>query len=307
MTEAPPQKSTIVRLIQTTRMATVRAAFGVLERVAPGLGARWAERLWLTVPRPRDTGRDGTLPLAETFGVEVDGRRVAGRTWGSGPPVYLVHGWGGASGQLEPFVEPLLAAGYRVITFDGPSHGESDPGSLGPARSTLTEQARALAAVVAAHGPAHAVIAHSLGCAATFFALRHGLPAGRLVFLAPMTQPDPYTILFAARLGFGERIRAGMRDRVARRVGVPWSDFDIPSRVTDLDAAPPLLLVHDPRDRETRYADSVTLQRAWPDAQLSTVTGLGHRRILRDRSTVDRAVAFLARSGESRMDTRGIA
>jgi pimeloyl-ACP methyl ester carboxylesterase len=286
-------KSTIVRL----KWAGLRGVFGVLERAAPGIGARWAERLWLTLPRFRGTRRDNALPLAETFTVSVRGRRVAGRAWGSGPTVYLVHGWGGASSQLDPFVPGLLAAGHRVVTFDALGHGDSAPGALGPGRATLVELADALAAVVAAHGPAHAIVAHSGGCTAVFYAFRHGLPVDRLVFLAPMTQPAPYTMLFAARLGFGERIRLRMEDRVAARVGVPWSDFDIPSQVGG--ALPPLLLVHDPRDRETRYADSLAVSRVWPGAELTTVTGLGHWRLLRDPGVVARTGAFVAAAGDS--------
>ena len=293
MAQSSVQKSTIVRFVNRARMAAVRGLFGTLERAAPNLGAWWAERLWLTLPRYRGTRRPSILPLAEPFTVDVGGRLVAGRAWGgSGPIVYLVHGWGGTSAQLEAFVPPLLAAGHRVVTFDAPSHGESAPGVLGPRRSTIPELADALTAVVAAQGPAHAIIAHSLGCAGVFYALRQGLSVRRLVFLAPMTQPTPYTILFAATLGFGERIRTRMQDRVATRVGVPWSDFDMPTRVGSLGTLPALLLVHDPRDRETRYADSMALHKVWPDAVLHTVTEVGHWRILRDASTVERAAAF---------------
>jgi pimeloyl-ACP methyl ester carboxylesterase len=280
-------------------MAAVRGAFGTLERAAPGIGARWAERLWLTVPPYRGTRRASTLPLAETFTVPVRGRLVTGRAWGSGPIVYLVHGWGGTSGQLEAFVPGLLAAGHRVVTFDALSHGESAPGSYGPRRSTIPEMADALRAVVAAQGPAHAIIAHSLGCAGVFFALRHGLSVRRLVFFAPMTQPTPYTILFSAALGFGERIRTRMQDRVAARVGVPWTDFDMPRSVPSLGALPALLLVHDPRDRETRYADSLAVEKVWPGAVLHKVTDLGHWRLLRDQSTVTRTVAFVGFEADS--------
>lgn len=279
-------KSTIVRL----KMTAVRTAFGTLERLAPGLGGRWAERRWLTVPPYRGRRAD-VIPPGEPFSVTVGGRRVAGRTWGSGPVVYLVHGWGGQSVQLRSFLEPLLAAGHKVVTFDALSHGESDPGALGPRRTTVTEMAAAFEAVAQRHGPAHATIAHSLGGNAVFFALRRGLRTGRLVFLAPMTQPLPYTAIFAATLGFDHRVRARMLERVALRAGVPWSAFDLPSQVADI-APPPLLTVHDPNDRETRYADSVALAKAWPDAELVTVRDLGHWRLLRDPATVARAVAF---------------
>jgi len=281
------QKSTIVRLRQTS----VRAAFGTLERVAPGLGARWAERLWLTIPPYR--GRPAEMiPPGESYLVPVGGRQVISRAWGNGPVVYLVHGWGGNSVQLRAFLEPLLAAGRRVVTFDALGHGDSETGALGPRRTTIPEMAAALEAVVAAHGPAHAIVAHSLGANSTFYALRRGMWAGRLVFLAPMTQPLPYTALFGAALGFDHRVRSRMIDRVARAAGVPWSAFDIPSQVPDV-VAPPLLTVHDPNDRETRYADSVALAKTWPGAQLMTVHDLGHWRVLRDPAVVSRAVGFV--------------
>lgn len=288
------QKSTIVRI----RMTAIRTAFGTLERVAPALGARWATRLWLRIPEYRGTRRPDMFPPGDPFTVTVDGRVVRGRVWGSGPVVYLVHGWGGVGGQLHGYLEPLLAAGHRVVTFDALSHGASDPGRFGPRHTSIPEMAAALEAVVEVHGPAHAVVAHSLGCNAVFFALRRGLRVGRLVFLAPMTQPMPYTAIFGAMLGFDRRIRTRMVERVARLVGQPWSAFDLPSQVADV-AVPPLLAVHDPNDRETRYADSAELVKVWPDATLHMVRDLGHWRVLRDADTVRRAVDFVTTARSS--------
>ena len=274
-------------------MTAIRTAFGTLERVAPNLGARWAESLWLRVPPYRGRSRPGTLPRGEEFTVRVKDRKVVGTVWGSGPVVYLVHGRGGIAAQLHPFVAPLLASGHRVVTFDALSHGASDPGFVSPHHFTIPEMASAFAAVVKEHGQPHAVIAHSLGCASVFFALRGGVHPSRLVFLAPMTQPTPYTAVFAATLGFGERIRTRMMARVAARVSTPWDDFDMPTMVTRI-APPPLLTVHDPADRETRYADSVAVVKAWPESELVTVKELGHWRLLRDQATIDRAVDFVS-------------
>jgi pimeloyl-ACP methyl ester carboxylesterase len=293
MASTSVEKSTIVRFSQRLQYAAIRTGFGILERAAPGIGSRLAQKLWLTIPRYRGARRTEGLPLAETFTVAVRGRQITGRAWGSGPTVYLVHGWGGESSQLEPFVQPLLSAGMRVVTFDALGHGGSDPGTHGRRRASFPEMADALTAVVAKHGPAHAIIAHSAGGSATFFAMRHGLSVGRLVFFAPMTQPEPYTILAAAALGYGERIRTGMQRRIAEEVGVPWSEFDMPSHVNELPTTPPLLLVHDPRDRETRYADSMAVQKVWPGATLTTVNGLGHWRVLRDPELIAKAVGFV--------------
>jgi pimeloyl-ACP methyl ester carboxylesterase len=284
-------KSTIVRI----KFTAVRTAFGTLERVAPALGARWAEHLWLRIPEHREIQE--RLPPGEAFTVTVAGQQVHGWVWGSGPVVYLVHDRGGTSAHLRGFVDPLLAEGCRVVTFDALSHGESEPGLLGPRHTSIPEMASALEAVAAVHGPAHAVIAHGLACNGTFFALRRGLRAERLVFLAPMTQPMPYTAVFGARLGFDERIRTRMIDRVARLLGQPLSAFDIPSQVMDM-VPPPLLTVHDPNDRSTRYADSVAIVRIWPEARLHTVKGVGHWRLLHDADTVRRAVRFVTAASD---------
>lgn len=277
------RKSTIGRSIA---LRGTRAFFGAAERFAPDLGARLATRLWLTVPRFR--GRPA--PVAPGRAFDVDG--VTGTTWGEGPVVYLVHGWGGARVQLHGFVAPLVAAGYQVVAHDSYSHGTSSAGFLGSRRTTIPEMAAALTKVVAAHGPAHAAIAHSAGCSATFFALRDGLRPERLVFIAPMTRPDVLTARFAAGLGFGDRILTRLRTRIATLARTPWDDFDMPVLARRI-AVPPLLVTHDEADAEVTYGDSVALAAAWPGAELVTVSGLGHRRILKDPATIERATGFV--------------
>jgi pimeloyl-ACP methyl ester carboxylesterase len=294
---ATQKKSTIVRIkrrvVPRLTLTTVRAAFRLLERVAPALGARWAERLWFTIPRDRRVERPGRpRPDGDRFQVQVQGGSVVGWSWGDGAPVYLVHGWGGSARQLGAFVQPLVAAGYRVVAFDAPSHGASAPGPSGPRSGTLLELAAALRAVAAVHGPAHAVVAHSLGCAATALALRDGLAATRAVLVAPFVDVLPYTHEFARRLGFGERVRVRMVRRFERRLGVPMSHFELTGMARQM-TPPPVLVVHDRDDRETTWSSGRDLSRAWPGARLLTTSGLGHRRILSDPRVVAEVVRFV--------------
>jgi pimeloyl-ACP methyl ester carboxylesterase len=289
---AAVQKGTIVR------------SFMLLERVAPAVGARWAERLWFRVPDARGR-RDRQAAPGRPFRLELDGRTVVGEVWGEADPglgararggrpaVYLVHGWGGWRWQLDALVDPLVEAGYRVVAFDAPSHGDSDPGPQGPGRATIMDIADALAAAVAANGPPHAVVAHSLGATAAAYALRGGLAVERMVFLAPMADPLPYTRTFAGRLGFGERTRTRLVARLERRIRLPLSDFDVPAMARWLPT-PPLLLVHDRQDAETGWSDSAAIAQAWPGARLISTSGLGHRRILRAPAVVAEVVGFVA-------------
>src|SRR5687768_8641339 len=111
---------------------------------------------------------------------------LAVTTWGSnGPLVLLMHGWGGARAQMTGFVDPLLFAGYRVVAFDQPAHGESDGQT-----TNLLEIAPTMDLIAQQEGPFHAVIAHSFGTLITSYALVHRNfpPPARLVYFGAFNQ-----------------------------------------------------------------------------------------------------------------------
>jgi pimeloyl-ACP methyl ester carboxylesterase len=290
-TEVRPKKSTTVRFFPVP--PATRAAFMVLDRTALGVAARWAERIWFTLPRRATPAPATPVPGGRPFTLNVNGGRIVGEAWGSGPAVYLVHGWAGQSAQLGPFVEPLVARGFRVVAFDAPSHGRSGSGSFGPRSSSILEFAAALTAVVAAHGPAHGVIAHSMGGAATAVALCDGLRADRVVLVAPMASPESYARQLGAALGFGDATYRRLIARVERRVGAPMRRFDVPELGRAV-AMPPTLVLHDRTDAFTPVSDGAAIAAAWTSARLHMTTGLGHVRLLRDPTCVAEVVDFVA-------------
>lgn len=293
MTTVSPQNRTIVRA--GFKLRSIRAAFGVLERVAPGVGARWATRLWCTLPNTGGRRRDERPRPGERSTLTLpDGRVVAVESWGFGPPVYLMHGWGGWRGQLGAFVQPLVDAGRRVVAIDAPSHGESGPGQLGRGRATGVEFSEALAAAAGKHGKPAAVIAHSLGGAATAVAVGDGLPAAKLVLVAPSTKLGEGLAAFQRTVGFGERTRARLLTRLERLAGRPLADFDVTGLARRAEL-PPTLVVHDRRDKEVPYGDGAELAGTWPEAELASTDGLGHQRILRDPAVISLVVDYVTR------------
>ena len=291
---SPQRTSTIVRSNRLPwRQRLALFGVGSLSHLAPGAAAWTAERIFLTPPRHRAPERErDLLARARPGTVRVDGRRIATWTWGSGPRILLVHGWGGRGGQLGAFVEPLVANGFSVAWFDGPAHGASE-GRL----ATIPEMARALRSVVAALGPVRGIIAHSGGGVVSGWAIRRWLLDGFVdlpevvALIAPPSDFRGYLERFSDACG----LTAGARDRLDRRLtaraGIPPEALDLSRFAGDLPLA--ALVVHDREDAEVPWADGAAIAEAWPEAELVTTRGLGHRRILRDPAVVARVTAFL--------------
>jgi pimeloyl-ACP methyl ester carboxylesterase len=286
-------RSPRARLASATRLLTLRTRFGVLDRVAPRRGAALAMRVWCSLPGNAGRRRDLRTSAGEVVRVRApQGREVVAETWGEGPTVYLVHGWGGWRGQLGAFVDPLVATGHRVVAFDAPSHGDSDPGAMGAGSGNLLELIEAFTAVADRFGPAEAVVAHSLGCTSASWVVHSGLETQRLVLIAPNHDFVEITYDFAALLGFGERTRTLLQQDMEDFCGRPLADFDLVPLGAD-GTMPDTLVVHDRRDKETPYEVGARVAEAWPTATLRTTEGLGHQRILADPDVVAAVVAHV--------------
>lgn len=284
--------STIVRFPALSLQGVLRAYFAIASRLLPDVARRHAEQLF-TLP-PRYAGRQGQPADARRETVAAGRHAIA--VWEAGPAaapaVLLVHGWGGRGTQIGAFVAPLLAAGYRVIWFDQPGHGESGRGAV-----TLPDFVRAVEAVVATHGPFAAAIGHSLGAAAIGLALRHGVRLGRVVFVSPPSSIGEHARRFARLLGITPRVRDAMRRRLEHRFGMRFADID---RIEELaQVRVPALFVHDSDDAEVPIENTLRLSALMPRANMIRTYGLGHYRILREPAVVAAVVDFIGGRTES--------
>lgn len=294
-----PLKSTNDRALSGPVRGLLRAGSAVL----PGVLGTWAARRWVMVPR-RSKPRQAMPAGGTSFTARFEGHVVRGTWWGEGPVVYLVHGWAGDGAQWAPLVTALSSDGYRLVTFDAPSHGRSDPGPAGPGRSNAVEFGKALDAVAAVHGPAHAVVAHSMGALAALLSLRYGwLSTEKLVFVAPMSELRPLLDQYAAHLQLSRRAHQQLFSTLERWAGLPVSTFDV-SELAQYAENAPLLVVHDQSDRRVSAVDSAKLVIAWPGAAtLLTTEGHGHTRLLAAPVVHDHIRKFLdstARANEPR-------
>lgn len=277
--------------------------FAATALLAPDLAGAWAERLFLTPPRTASVETALDLIDARSRFITHKARQIATWEWGwkshGAPAVLLAHGWGGHAAQMRAFVFGLLASGYRVVGFDQPAHGLSE-GRL----TSLVDFADVLAAVAAAHGPVQAVIAHSLGAAATGLALSRGALAARsAVLISPPSDVAGYSRRFARWYWMPEPVRRSMQAAIEERYGVRWDELEIERVAARIDA--PALVIHDRGDRQVPWKHGLRVARAWPGARLLSTEGLGHGRILRDKSVVQAAADFVAGGATARMVFNG--
>lgn len=194
-------------------------------------------------------------------------------TWGtSGPAVLLVHGWEGRSTQFAELIRVIVANGWQAVAVDAPGHGRSPDGDYTPVR-----HGEAILEVLPHYAPFDAVVTHSFGSTATFFAMRRGLAVRRMALISPLVSLSGRLTDAAEQLGMRSDQRKVFMAAVQERLGIPPEELDI-------DALPepnaPVLVCHDLHDREISVDTSRLLAKRWPHTTLVETTGLHHRRIL---------------------------
>lgn len=258
----------------------------------PELAGAWAERLFLTPPRPKD-GIASVLDLIDARASFVEHKRRAIATWAWGardrdaPAVLLAHGWGGYAAQMRAFVFPLVSAGYRVVAYDQPAHGVSEGRFTG-----LPDFADVLGEVAWHYGEVKAVIGHSLGATAAALALAWGKARfGKIVLVSPPSDMEGHSRRFARWHWIPEPVRRSMQAAIEDRYGVRWNELEISGLAPKLGAE--ALVIHDREDRVVPWTQGASFARRWPGARLLSTDGLGHGRILQDSGVACAAAEFI--------------
>lgn len=257
-----------------------------------GLGLKTLDRWWPTgaamvgmklflSPRhyPRPAGEEKLWHEAETLTVP------SGRVWKrfgrhGGPRVAFLHGWESRGSVFHSWFGPFAEAGFEILAWDGPAHGDS-PGSS----TNLFEYSLALGEDLRSLGaPPDVLIGHSFGGAAVMLSQLLGAVGTRVSVV--VGSPDNVGGVIersSKELGLSVESQRRFRRLLERRTGVDISQADFSLRARELPAN--LLLVHDRRDKEVPFEEAERLARAGGFEFLVT-EGLGHRRILHDRELI---------------------
>ncbi|MBT3002320.1 MAG: alpha/beta hydrolase [Candidatus Thiodiazotropha sp. (ex Ctena orbiculata)] len=259
-----------------------RIVFRVTGWLSPRLAGVLALRLFMTPPSFPIPRRELKLrEKADVKVLEIDGEKIAVRSWGKGPTVLLCHGWGGRGTQFYALIEALAEAGYRAVAFDAPAHGDSSG-----KRTNMLKVTRTIAGIREREQPIRAVVGHSFGCGTALLAIdRYRLPSDKVILFSCFTDTLWIAEQFAMAFSIKEPVLKAMRREAKRRYAdqfdKPWDWMDLSPVNTIKKVTGDLLLIHDKHDTEVPYRHALKLKELAPEIQLLTTERLGHKKYSR--------------------------
>jgi len=281
-----PKIPAALRLLQVT--------YNTLGRIFPTYFGNRAYNLWFTttrfkIPEIEKTARTAAI----TESVNVNGLAVAVYIWqhqtiAPRSTLLFIHGWTGRGTQIVNYIEPLTAMGYRVISFDGPAHGKT----LGTQTSML-EMTDTVLEINKRYGDFDAAITHSFGGMILCFAMSLGLKLKHAALICPPCSFEIILNNFQRTLQLPDSVMQVMtRKSYATHGNVIRELVNMENNVKDCSCK--ALLIHDEDDHEISWHSSEKIAKSWPGARLIKTSGLGHRRIVRDKQVVEHVIAFLS-------------
>ena len=248
-------------------------------------------RSYAVTPLERQFLENGT-----PFHIHVHDNKIRCWKWGSGPGILFVHGWNGRGANFVYFFDALINSGYSVVTYDAPAHGVSD--GLATNYFELSDAVRSF--LDPSQGlDIQGVIAHSIGASAVINCISKDTPSVDTVLIAPALKLKEILFNSLNQHGVPEIVYQNLVAEMEAYYGYDVhqdNPFNLAKTISSK-----MLIVHDTDDRTIPYMDSKTLAEKTDHVVLHTTQGLGHKRILRDKTVVDFITTYIF-NGQTRGD-----
>jgi alpha-beta hydrolase superfamily lysophospholipase len=248
-----------------------------------------------TTPLPVKQKTPAVLPEgAETLAFQFDQETVRGFRWQNPGRrrVLILHGFSSNLNKFMHYVDPLKKAGFEVLLFNAPAHGNSTGKTF-----NVLQYRDMIHKVAETYGPIQNFIAHSFGGLALSLYTESLKEQNqlKLVLIAPATETSTAIDQFATKLKISNRLKTAMKDYIFQKSGIKAEDFSVRKAMHHIKA--PVLWIHDLDDAVTPWKDAAAVQSdRHPNIYFINTRGLGHRKIYKDSEVAAKVIRYITDS-----------
>jgi len=266
--------------------------FGTLGRVFPKWFASLAFRFF-AMPQKRAKHRisDSIIEQANISEILVGKNMLKTYDWGTGEKtILLVHGWQSRGTALRSFVPKLNKAGFRVVAFDAPAHGDSSG-----KRVDLLGYGGAVKALYNKYENMTGVICHSFGGAAAAYAMYKLDPSIELEKFVTIGTPAAFSYPIYNGLNTMNAppmVRKYFIEKIESVTGMELekTNFEYLNPFLKIEKT---LIVHDKQDEQVNFAEAQKIVKHWKNAELQVTDGFGHFHLIKNPEVIERVVNFI--------------
>lgn len=271
----------------------LRFIYNTAGRLFPVYFGNLAFQQWFTTFRHKIPAAEKlVLDTARQESVVVNNINVAVYIWQSNSPktdktLLFIHGWTGRGTQIAYYVKKLNALGYRVISFDGIAHGQTEG-----VQTSAYEMTDAALALNEKYGKFDATITHSFGGMVLAYAMSLGYKTDYVAMICPPASFEIIQDNFQRILCLPESVMKIVIRKTFANYGQCGRDkINTLNNVKNLKCK--ALILHDEDDMDVPWHSGEEIAKIWQGAKFIKTRGLGHRRIIRDEAVVNHIVSFL--------------
>lgn len=284
----PYSKSTNVR-IANNMGKVINKALIIGQWIYPrGVENFVRNRFFTPLTKPLTKAQTKWIESATSIQAESRGKNIQLWHIGAGPSLLFVHGWNGRGAQFQHFFQPALDAGYSIVFFDAPAHGDSE-GS----KTNYLEVTESLNAIFK-HEIGEdivGVVAHPLGASSVINHLtRHHNPI-KIVLIAPALRL--LELLFASFHihGVPDKTSFKLIKEVEEEFQIPLETQNPIDLINQLSNN--ILIIHDKKDKTTPIGPSIQVDKALDNIELMKTEGFGHSLLLKQKSVIEKTLLFM--------------
>ncbi|WP_165777092.1 alpha/beta hydrolase [Paremcibacter congregatus] len=261
----------------------------IINILPEGLGFSVIKFLANKPPRPGIRKRDREALAQAQCMFFGRGDKLVAWTWGKGPIVVFVHGWGGRGSQMAPLALHMAERGFQSVVFDVTGHGASS-GRQASFRNFISDIGDLTKYL---NREIYAFIGHSAGGLCMMAARElEGIKADHYVCISSPRYPYPPIQIIRKLLGISDKMIVRCKKYYSEQFRSSWESLEKGHAYADNNQEK-LLLIYDESDTYVAHTDGDEIQRTWPTAKLVKTQELGHYKILISREVEQIVEGFL--------------